>query len=396
MVQFIDLKTQYEGIQEEVEAAVLKVLRGGNYIMGPEVAELEEALSRYVGVAHTVSCASGTDALVMALMAKGVGPGDAVFAPPFTFVATAEAAATLGAVPVFVDVDPVTFNIDPAAFERAVRAVEEADPSLHPLPRLGSDELAKLTPKGLIAVDLFGLPADYEALNAVAAPRGMFVIEDAAQSFGGRAGNRRAGSLAEIGCTSFFPAKPLGCYGDGGAIFSDDAEFADLLRSIRVHGQGSHKYENVRLGLTGRLDTVQAAVLLTKLRVFDAEMDARQRVAGLYERIIGESALPVETPRIPRGYLSAWAQYSVLARDGAERERLVARLGQAGIPTAIYYPRPLHLQPVFAPLGYREGDFPVSEALAGRIFSLPMHPYLDETTIRAIVAAMASEGGNAR
>jgi dTDP-4-amino-4,6-dideoxygalactose transaminase len=390
MVQFIDLKTQYSGIQEEVEAAVLKVLRGGQYIMGPEVLELEEALSAYVGVAHTVSCASGTDALVMALMAKGVGPGDAVFAPPFTFVATAEAVATVGATPVFVDVDPVTFNIDAAAFERAVRAVEEGDPDTHPLPRLPAGELAKLTPKGLIGVDLFGLPADYEALNAVAAKRDMFVIEDAAQSFGGRAGNRRAGSLAEIGCTSFFPAKPLGCYGDGGAIFTDDADFAALLRSIRVHGQGNDKYENVRIGITGRLDTVQAAILLTKLKVFDREMDERQRVAGLYERAIREADLPLVTPRIPHGYLSAWAQYSVLARDPAERQRMMAQLGEAGIPTAIYYPKPLHLQQAFAPLRYREGDFPVSENLAGRIFSLPMHPYLEEETIRSIAAAMAA------
>lgn len=389
MVQFIDLKTQYATIQDDVEAAVLKVMRGGQYIMGPEVIELEEALSAYVGVAHTVSCASGTDALVMALMAKGVGPGDAVFAPPFTFVATAEAIATVGAVPVFVDVDPVTFNVDPEAFERAIRAVEARDPAIHPLPRLSAEEMAKLTPKGLIAVDLFGLAANYEALNVVAARYDLFVVEDAAQSFGARAGNRRAGALAEIGCTSFFPAKPLGCYGDGGAIFTDDADFAALLRSIRAHGQGSHKYDNVRIGITGRLDTIQAAVLLTKLRIFDREMDERQSVAAAYERAIAASGAPVTTPSVPGGCLSAWAQYSLLARDGVERDRLIARLGEKNIPTAIYYPRSLHLQQAFAPLGYEAGDFPVSEDVAGRIFSVPMHPYLDEETIDAVAAALA-------
>ena len=392
MIQFIDLRTQFEKIQEDVEAAVLKVLRSGQYIMGPEVTELESELARYAGVEHVVSCASGTDALVMALMAKGVGPGDAVFAPPFTFVATAEAIATVGATPIFVDVEPDSFNIDPEALRRAIRALKERDPSIHPLPRLPDDELELLTPKGIIAVDLFGLNADYEALNAIAAEEGLFVIEDAAQSFGARSGNRRACSLAEIGCTSFFPAKPLGCYGDGGAIFTDDADVAALLRSIRVHGQGSDKYENVRLGITGRLDTVQAAILLTKLRVFDDELDQRQRVANGYAAAIAEAGIPLVTPAIPDGQVSAWAQYSVLAEDAAERDRLMGQLKDAGVPTAIYYPKSLHLQQAFDYLGYQAGDFPVSEEMGGRIFSLPMHPYLEDETIRSIVHAMNGRG----
>jgi dTDP-4-amino-4,6-dideoxygalactose transaminase len=380
MIQFIDLRTQYEKIRPEVEEAVLRVLRGGQYIMGPEVLDLEAALAAFAGVEHVVSCASGTDALVMALMAKGVGPGDAVFAPPFTFVATAEAVATVGATPVFVDVEPGTFNLDSEGLKRAVQAVRERDQSIHPLPRLVDQAL---TPRGIIGVDLFGLPADYDRINAIAADEGMFVIEDAAQSFGGRAGNRRAGSLAEIGCTSFFPAKPLGCYGDGGALFTDDAELADLFRSIRVHGQGVDKYENVRLGITGRLDTVQAAVLL-----FEDELDERQRVAQAYDAAIRAAGLPLETPKIPGGYFSAWAQYSVLAADSAERDRLMARLKDAGVPTAIYYPKPLHLQTAFDYLGYQAGDFPISEELAGRVFSLPMHPYLERETIERIVGAM--------
>jgi dTDP-4-amino-4,6-dideoxygalactose transaminase len=270
--------------------------------------------------------------------------------------------------------------------------VRERDPSIYPLPRLTEEDLAALTPKGIIGVDLFGLPADYDRINALAAEEGLFVIEDAAQSFGGRAGNRRAGSLAEIGCTSFFPAKPLGCYGDGGALFTDDAELADLFRSIRVHGQGADKYENVRLGITGRLDTIQAAVLLAKLALFEDELDERQRVAQAYDAAIGEAGLPLETPRVPGGYFSAWAQYSVLARNSAERDGLMAELKEAGIPTAIYYPKPLHLQTAFNYLGYQAGDFPVSEEMAGRVFSLPMHPYLDRGTIEQIVGAMSGRG----
>ena len=370
-MQFVDLHAQYGRIQREVEAAVLRVLRSGKYIMGPEVEQLEAELARFTGVDHVVSCASGTDALVMALMAKGVGPGDAVFTVPFTFVATAEAIATVGATPVFVDVDPATFNIAPGALQQAIRSHEGA------------------TPRAIIPVDLFGLPADYARINAIAADHGLFVIEDAAQSFGASAGNRCACALADIGCTSFFPAKPLGCYGDGGAIFTNDGDLASVLRSIRVHGQGAHKYENVRLGLTGRLDTLQAAVLLEKLKIFEDELAARQRVAAEYSRHFAQALLPLSAQVIPDGHTSAWAQYSVVAATATDRDQLIKRLAAASVPTAIYYPQPLHLQPAFAYLDYGKGDFPVSESLSDRILSLPMHPYLADEVIGRIVSVMS-------
>jgi len=389
-MQFIDLGAQYAGIQDEVEEAVIRVLRSGQYILGPEVTKLEERLAEYAGVNHCVACASGTDALVMALMAKGVGRGDAVFTTPFTFVATAEAIVTVGATPVFVDVDPTTYNMDPSALRRAIEALDQASSGNHPLPRVDDGlSVGDLKPRGIIAVDLFGLAADYGAINAIAAERDLFVIEDAAQSFGATVGNRRAGGLAEIGCTSFFPAKPLGCYGDGGALFTDDAELDALFRSIRVHGQGSDKYENVRIGITGRLDAIQAAILNVKMGVFDEELVQRQRVAETYDRLIGEAGIDLVTPFIPEGNRSAWAQYSVLARDGAERQKIQSGLAEAGIPTMIYYPKALHLQTAFEGLGYSHGDFPVSEALGERIFSLPMHPYLGDEKIADIVAALA-------
>lgn len=388
MIQFIDLKAQYARIQDKVEEATLRTLRSGQFIMGPEVNDLEARLSAYVGTKHTISCASGTDALVMSLMAKGVGAGDAVFTVPFTFMASAEAIATVGATPIFVDVDPLTFNIDVAALTRAVEALAKGDDADHPLPRLTDGALGELRPRGIIAVDLFGLPADYEAINALAAKHDLFVIEDAAQSFGGRRDNARAGALAEIGCTSFFPAKPLGCYGDGGAIFTDDDGLAELLRSIRVHGQGSDKYENVRLGITGRLDAIQASILKVKLDIFDDELDQRQRVADTYTREIEAAGLDLVTPAIPDRQLSAWAQYTVKAKDAEARAAFQANLADKGIPTMIYYPKPLHLQGAFAPLGYRSGDFPVSEQLGDQVFSLPMHPYLPDEQIVEIVAAM--------
>ncbi|MDQ2878021.1 MAG: DegT/DnrJ/EryC1/StrS family aminotransferase [Pseudomonadota bacterium] len=388
MLPFIDLQAQYARIQGEVEAAVLRTMRSGTFILGPEVARLEQRLADYVGTRHCVSCASGTDALVMALMAKGVGPGDAVFTVPFTFMASAEAIATVGATPIFVDVEAGSFNIDPAALERAIEALAAGDRAIHPLPDLPADELAALTPKAIIAVDLFGLAADYPAINAVAAKHDLFVIEDAAQSFGGSWNNRRTGSLAEIACTSFFPAKPLGCYGDGGAIFVDDAGLEEILRSIRVHGQGSDKYENVRLGLTGRLDAIQAAILNVKLDVFDDEMEARQRVARTYDKAIADAGIDVVTPVVPDHARSAWAQYSVLARDAEARAAFQQRLGGAGVTTMIYYPKALHQQKAFAYLGYGADDFATSNDLAGRVFSLPMHPYLADAQIAEIVAAM--------
>ena len=387
MIQFIDLKTQYGRMQKEIEDSVLRVLRSGQYILGPEVDALEKQLASYVGVESVVSCASGTDALVMALMAKGVGPGDAVFTVPFTFMASAEAIATVGATPIFVDVDSRTFNIDLKSLRRAIDALQGKDDD-YPLPRFGKNEIGRLKPKGIIAVDLFGQPADYDELNEIAAANGLFVIEDAAQSFGGTYNGRPAGGLAEIGCTSFFPAKPLGCYGDGGAIFTNDQGLADVLRSIRVHGQGHDKYENVRLGITGRLDAIQAAILNVKLKVFDEEITARDRLAKHYSEAIEGAALGLITPRIDRNKTSAWAQYTVISEGAEARKLFQSRLSAKDIPSMIYYPKPLHLQKAFAGLGYAEGDFKVSENLCNRVFSLPMHPYLTREMIFSIVEAM--------
>ena len=388
MTQFIDLRTQYARIQEDVERAVVGVLRSGQYILGPEVEALESRLAEFVGTKHAISCASGTDALVIALMAKGIGPGDAVITTPFTFMASAEAIAVVGATPVFVDIEANSFNIDPKGVEKAIAALKSGSASEHPLPRLDEAELAKLSCRGIIPVDLFGLPADYEAINSIAEANDLFVIEDAAQSFGASLNNRRAGALAEIACTSFFPAKPLGCYGDGGALFTDDDELAQLFKSIRVHGQGADKYDNVRLGITGRLDAVQAAVLNVKMNIFEDEVAERQRVAATYIHHLEKSGLDLALPRVPERSVSAWAQFSVVAISDGERARLQARLADARIPTMIYYPKPLHLQKAYDNLGYRAGDFPVSEDIGSRIFSLPMHPYLTEQQIEGIVEAM--------
>lgn len=388
MIPFIDLKAQYHRISAQVESAVLDVMRSGTFILGPVVERLEGRLAEFAGTRHCVSCASGTDALVMALMAKGVGPGDAVFTVPFTFMASAEAIATVGATPIFVDIEADSFNMDPAALERAIAALAAGDSTGHVLPHWTAERLGALRPRGIIAVDLFGLPADYSRINAIAAQHELFVIEDAAQSFGASANNKRAGSLAEIGCTSFFPAKPLGCYGDGGAIFCDDAELDTLLRSIRVHGQGSDKYENVRLGITGRLDAMQAAVLDVKLDIFADEIEQRQRVAARYDAQLAAADLPLRTPPVQAGMVSAWAQYTLVAQDAAHRAACQKQLADAGVPTMIYYPKGLHEQLAFVDLAYQRGDFPVSETMADCVFSLPMHPYLEDAEIDRIVAAL--------
>jgi UDP-2-acetamido-2-deoxy-ribo-hexuluronate aminotransferase len=388
MISFIDLQSQFKRIQSEVEARVLAVLRSGQYILGPEVTSLENKLAEFIGVKHAITCASGNDALMIALMAKGIGPGDAVFTTPFTFFATAEVIAVLGATPIFVDIEMETFNIDPEALNAAIIALKEYDTKSSALPKWPAEKLRGLTPKGIITVDLFGLPADYERINAIAARHGLFVIEDAAQGFGGEVNGRSAGGLAEVACTSFFPAKPLGCYGDGGALFTDDDGQAELFRSIRVHGQGRDRYENVRLGITGRLDELQAAILIPKLAIFKHELLERQRVADTYTKLIAASNLDLITPHVPDGYSSAWAQYSVLARDHASRKILQDKLKAAGVPSMIYYVIPLHLQKAFSGLGYQVGDFTVSEQASERIFSLPMHPYLDDETIAVIVDAM--------
>jgi len=385
-MQFIDLVFQQQRIRDKIDANIRAVFGHGQYIMGPEVKELEERLGAYVGVKHAVACSSGTDALLLALMAYGVGPGDAIFTTPFTFIATAEVISLIGATPVFVDIDTTTYNISPEALDQAILAVKENDPTIHPLPVLdgsrGEGHLS-LHAKGVIAVDLYGLPADYEHINAAARKHGVFVIEDAAQSFGAEsAGGRKAGSLADIGCTSFFPAKPLGCYGDGGMCFSDNDVLADLMRSLSLHGKGSDKYENIRIGINGRLDTLQAAILLAKFDIFPEEIELRQSVAQSYTELLSSSSLT--TPRIPDGYRSAWAQYSLMAKDEGHRAKVQSRLKGVGIPTAIYYPKPLHLQTAFRALGYKPGDFPASEDCARRIFSLPMHPYLKDEELQLI------------
>jgi UDP-2-acetamido-2-deoxy-ribo-hexuluronate aminotransferase len=391
-MQFIDLVFQQQRIRDKLDANINAVFKHGQYIMGPEVRELEKRLGAYVGTKHAVACSSGTDALLLALMAYEVGPGDAIFTTPFTFISTAEVISLIGATPVFVDIDPGTYNISPKDLERAVSAVEKNDPAIHALPvRSSSSKEAHppLTPKGVIAVDLYGLPADYEQINAIARQHGMFVIQDAAQSFGGESrGGGRAGALADIGCTSFFPAKPLGCYGDGGMCFTDDGVLAEVMRSISLHGKGNDKYENIRVGINGRLDTLQAAILLAKFEIFPEEIELRQSVAQSYTGLLSASSLTA--PRIPDGYRSAWAQYSLMVKEGEQRSTVQNRLKEAGIPTAVYYPKPLHLQTAFQTLGYKTGDFPASEDCAKRIFSLPMHPYLKNEEIAFIAQHLIS------
>jgi dTDP-4-amino-4,6-dideoxygalactose transaminase len=301
-------------------------------------------------------------------MAYEVGPGDAVFTTPFTFVATAEVISLLGATPVFVDIEPKTFNIDPEKLEQAIIAVEQGGSPEYPLP-IGADGLV---PKGIIPVDIFGQAANYARINETAEKHGLFVIEDACQSFGAEYKGKKACSLADIACTSFFPAKPLGCYGDGGMVFTDDDELAKKMISIRVHGSGTDKYDNIRLGINGRLDTMQAAILLAKFEIFPEELELRQIAANRYSKLLKDS---VTVPFIADGCKSAWAQYCLLCDN---REELIARLKEQGIPTAIYYPIPLHLQGAYNYLGYEKGSFPVSERIAGNIFSIPMHPYLSE------------------
>jgi len=359
-MQFIDLKAQQQRIRAKIEENIRRVLDHGQYILGPEIGELEKRLSEYVGVKHAISCASGTDALLMALMAYNVKPGDVIITTPFTFIATAEVVSLIGAKPVFADIDPKTFNLDPEKLEETIVKL--------PSPLRG-------WVKGIIAVDLFGLPADYDAINAIAKKYGLFVIEDAAQSFGAEYHGKKTCSLADMSCTSFFPAKPLGCYGDGGAVFTNDDNTADLLRSIRNHGQGNDRYDNVRIGINGRMDTIQAAILLAKLDIFPEEVVLRQKAAQRYTELL-TSHFSLLTPSVPEGLMSVWAQYSLLACDSHIRKRVQDALAEAKIPTAIYYPKPLHLQQAFASLGYKQGDFPITEDCAARIFSLPMHPYL--------------------
>ncbi|MBR3688062.1 MAG: DegT/DnrJ/EryC1/StrS family aminotransferase [Lentisphaeria bacterium] len=370
MLPFIDLKYQYSLIRDEIHAGIDRVLESGHYILGAEIAELEKQLAEYAGVKHALACSSGTDALLMALMALGIGPGDAVFTTPFTFFATVETIALVGATPVFADIDEATYNIDPAKLEEAILKVERE---------------GKLKPKAVIPVDLFGLTADYKAIKPLADAHGLAIIEDACQAFGAVApGGKRAPALGTIGCTSFFPAKPLGCYGDGGAVFTDDDDLFDKMYSILVHGRSAEdRYNNVRLGLNARCDTIQAAVLLAKLKLFPDEVEMRQAVADRYRADL-KDLVSVQT--IPEGCVSVYAQFCPRSPKFAE---IQAALKAADVPTARYYPIPMHLLGATEYLGYKKGDMPVSEACAADIFALPMHPYLKAEDIDRICGVIA-------
>jgi dTDP-4-amino-4,6-dideoxygalactose transaminase len=368
-IPFIDIGAQRQRLGKAIDEAVSRVLAHCQFINGPEVTQLEAELASFSGAKHVVSCASGTDALLMVLMAKGVGPGDAVFCPSFTFCATGEAVALAGATPVFVDVDEATFNIDAASLKRGIATARRLE----------------LKPTAVIPVDLFGQSADHDAIGAVAAEEGLFVLDDAAQGFGASYKGRRLGTLALATATSFFPAKPLGCFGDGGAIFTDDDELAETLRSIRVHGQGSDKYDNVRLGLTGRLDTMQAAILIEKLKIFEDEIVARNRVAERYARALGNI---VTVPRLAPGCTSIWAQYTIRLPKGTDRDQFAAALKAQGVPTTIYYVKSMHQQTAYRDFPVADGGLLVSESLSSDVISLPMHAYLDEVTQERVIAAV--------
>lgn len=371
-IPFIDLAAQQERIRPLIDAAIAQVLAHGRYILGPEVGELEEALAEFCGAKHCITTSSGTDALLMPLMAWGIGQGDAVFVPTFTFVATAEVVALTGATPVLVDVDEDSFNMDPASLEAAIETTSSSG----------------LVPRAVIPVDLFGQPADYESIAAVAQAQNLRLLADSAQSFGATSRGRSAGSIGDAAATSFFPAKPLGCYGDGGAVFTNDDELADILRSLRGHGGGRDKYDNIRVGINGRLDTIQAAILLEKLKIFPDELERRQFVADRYASGLDGAVI---TPSIQDDFQSAWAQYTVRVGD---RDTLAATCKSANIPTAIYYPTPLHKQTAYAQFPTAPDGAPVSETLAREVLSLPMHPYLEpavqDRIIDVINASFAS------
>lgn len=361
-MQFRDLHRQYEAMKAEMDEVMLRVAASGAYIMGPQVAELEQQLAAYVGMKHCISCANGTDALWLALRALGLKAGDAVFVPDFTFFSTAEAPAILDLVPVFVDVDARTFNMDVNDLERKWQQACNNG----------------LRPAAVIAVDLFGLPADYDAIVDFCRSKRLPLIEDGAQGFGGSIRDKRACSFGDIATTSFFPAKPLGCYGDGGALFTNDDRYADLLRSLRVHGKGTDKYDNVRLGLNSRLDTLQAAILQVKLRHFDDELKAVNRVAAKYSQLL---AGKVQTPVVPEGYTSSWAQYTIQTPN---RDELQARLKAAGVPSMVYYPHTMSRQTAFSHLG--QAPCPMADKLSRTVLSLPIHPYMTDEEIETVAS----------
>lgn len=367
-IQFIDLKSQQDRIRPSIDTAIKRVLDHGIYIMGPEVFEFEKQLADFCGVKHAISCANGTDALGLGLMAKNVGPGDAVFVPSFTFAATAEVVAWMGATPVFIDSLEETYNIDPKSLEQGIRRAKE----------LG------LKAAGIIPVDLFGQPADYDSIQSIADENDLWIMADGAQSFGASYKGRKVGNIGDMATTSFFPAKPLGCYGDGGAIFTNDDELASIIKSLRVHGQGSDKYDNVRIGMNGRLDTIQAAILIEKLKIFPAELIARQKTADAYNEAL-KNVLGL--PHLIEGATSAWAQYTIRLKRGSDRTQIMADLKEVGIPTMVYYVKPLHLQTAYRHNPTATGrSLPVCEDLSNRVLSLPMSGYVGDEALTVTTA----------
>lgn len=366
-MQFRDLKAQYRNLKEKIDGALLDAAASSAFIMGRQVKELEASLAEYAGVKHCITCANGTDALTLALLVWNIGAGDAVFVPDFTFFASAEVVSFAGATPVFVDVDPDTYNMDPVKLEQGIeKTLSEG----------------RLIPKVILTVDLFGLPANYPAIKKIAGKYGLYILEDGAQGFGGSIDGKKNCSFGDISTTSFFPAKPLGCYGDGGAVFTDNDDWAALLASYRLHGKGADKYDNVRIGINSRLDTIQAAVLQPKLEAFrEYELDKVNESAKAYTALLKDT---VKVPVIPEGYRSSWAQYTIQLSGREQRDGLQEYLKEKGIPTMIYYLKPMHMQTAFEYLCHGSGDFPVSETLSERVLSLPVHPYLSKEDIERI------------
>ena len=376
MIPFIDLKAQQERIRDDVDQRIAAVLNHGAYIMGPEVTELETELGKWAQTKHVISCSSGTDALILALLGKKLRPGQGVICPSFTFAATAESLAVLGASPVFADVDPHSFNLDPRNLSAALQAGTDA----------GVDVV------GIMPVGLFGMPADMRAIRDFAQKKGLWIIDDAAQSFGAHYQDIPVGKLADVTCTSFFPAKPLGCYGDGGALFTDDDEVADIARSCRVHGMGETKYHNDRIGMTARLDTMQAAVLLSKLSIFKDELARRQAVADHYQDRLAEHVI---TPRLSQDATSSWAQYTIKLPQHIERQKVQDYLLSQNVPTMVYYPIPMHKQKPYQRYPVANQELAITDTLCDIVLALPMHPYLQEEQIESICSALISAVSNA-
>lgn len=372
-MQFRDLQKQYQILKTQIDSAVAKVMLDSNFISGKQVTELEQLLAEYVGVKHCITCANGTDALSLALEAWNIGPGDAVFVPDFTFFASGETVAFEGATPVFVDILEDTFNIDPESLKRTIEVVKTE---------------GKLTPKAVVSVDLFGQPADYDVILPIVRENDLLLLEDGAQGFGGTIRGKRACSFGDIATTSFFPAKPLGCYGDGGAIFTDNDEWAELIRSLRIHGKGADKYDNVRIGMNSRLDTLQAAILQVKFDAFkNYELSDVNKVAKRYDALLQDY---VKTPTVLDGFLSSWAQYSILLKNKDERDALQAYLKEKDIPSMIYYPKGMHRQGAFSNMDCVKVDFTITDNICDRVLALPLHPYMDEKTQDMVVDAIRS------